>query len=197
MRITQKLLPALLAMGVLCISAAALAGDMLQADPAAGTTVTVGKSITYTYAIETAREGSCVVRFALSQGLAARESSIEVNSAHATELVLGSDGFTLMADGLDAGDQIRFVADVHDDAAEISMSVTNAGGGEDGSIHHVLAQPVPTPEPTEALPAASQQELFATGQRRVTVLVVLGLLVAAGLLTYLVHKFFWRCWPRL
>lgn len=180
---TRVLFSLLLASLLLFAGLPALA---LDAEPAPDSVVSPGDTIAYTYVLPEAM-ANCVLRFSLSPGVSLQSDSVQIKSNHPYEVIYGSDGCVIMADALDKGDTLVFVAQVGEEAVEVWAKLVAADGSiqeTDGYAAHTLAlaQPGAQEEPSRTQqPAAVQQtSSVATGIPGYVYLILL-LLVCAVL----------------
>lgn len=175
---TRALFSLLLASLLLFAGLPALA---LDAEPAPDSVVSPGDTIAYTYVLP-ADMTNCVFRFSLSSGVSLQPDSVQVKASGPYEVVYGSDGCVIMADALDKGDTLVFVAQVGEDAVEVWAKLVAADGSiqeADGYAAHTLALEAPgdTQQAQAQQPAAASP---ATGIPGYVYLILL-LLVCAVL----------------
>ena len=103
----------------------------LDAEPASDSVVSPGETIAYTYVLPEAM-ANCVLRFSLSPGVSLQSDSVQIKSNHPYEVIYGSDGCVIMADGLDKGDTLVFVAQVGEEALEVWAKLVAADGSKPG-----------------------------------------------------------------
>ena len=180
---TRALFSLLLASLLLFAGLPALA---LDAEPAPDSVVSPGDTIAYTYVLP-ADMANCVLRFSLSSGVSLQPDSVQVKASGPYEVIYGSDGCVIMADALDKGDTLVFVAQVGEEAVEVWAKLVAADGSiqeTDGYAAHTLALAEPgaqeEPSRTQQPAAAQQTSSVATGIPGYVYLVLL-LLVCAVL----------------
>ena len=163
---TRALFSLLLASLLLFASLPALA---LDAEPAPDSVVSPGDTIAYTYVLP-ADMTNCVLRFSLSSGVSLQPDSVQVKASGPYEVIYGSDGCVIMADALDKGDTLVFVAQVGEEAVEVWAKLVAADGSiqeTDGYAAHTLALAEPgaqeEPSRTQQPAAAQQTSSVATG----------------------------------
>lgn len=179
----RSLFPLLLASLLLFAGLPALA---LDAEPAPDSVVSSGDTIAYTYVLP-ADMANCVLRFSLSSGVSLQPDSVQVKASGPYEVIYGSDGCVIMADALDKGDTLVFVAQVGEEAVEVWARLVAADGSiqeTDGYAAHTLALAEPgaqeEPSRTQQPSAAQQTSSVATGIPGYVYLILL-LLVCAVL----------------
>ncbi len=179
----RSLFPLLLASLLLFAGLPALA---LDAEPAPDSVVSPGDTIAYTYVLP-ADMANCVLRFSLSSGVSLQPDSVQVKASGPYEVIYGSDGCVIMADVLDKGDTLVFVAQVGEEAVEVWARLVAADGSireTDGYAAHTLALAEPgaqeEPSRTQQPAAAQQTSSVATGIPGYVYLILL-LLVCAVL----------------
>ena len=179
----RSLFPLLLASLLLFAGLPALA---LDAEPAPDSVVSPGDTIAYTYVLP-ADMANCVLRFSLSSGVSLQPDSVQVKASGPYGVIYGSDGCVIMADALDKGDTLVFVAQVGEEAVEVWARLVAADGSiqeTDGYAAHTLALAEPgaqeEPSRTQQPAAAQQTSSVATGIPGYVYLILL-LLVCAVL----------------
>ena len=178
----RRILALLLALPLLFTVSWALA---LDCQPEAGAEVAPGDSITYTYTLPANME-DCALRLSLGPGLTLHENSVKVTTSHEPEVIYGSDGFVVMADALNEGDSIAFVADVSSSALEIWAQLT-AGDGSisepDGYAAHVMVLPAQAQDTAKLAAAAAAQEAAQpdTGKPAINTTALLAVAAVAAL----------------
>lgn len=161
----------------------------LHAEPEAGSEVSPGDAISYTYTLPADME-NCVLRLSLGPGLILRESSVRVESSHAPEVIYGSDGFVVMTDKLDKGDAISFAAEASSAALEIWARITAGDGSipeEEGYAAHILALPAHAQDTALALPQEGEPDAGRLGVNT-SALLTLAALLATGFLGVKLRK---------
>ena len=126
---TRALFSLLLASLLLFAGLPALA---LDAEPAPDSVVSPGDTIAYTYVLP-ADMTNCVLRFSLSSGVSLQPDSVQVKASGPYEVIYGSDGCVIMADALDKGDTLVFVAQVGEEAVEVWAKLVAADGSINGA----------------------------------------------------------------
>ncbi len=160
---TRVLFSLLLASLLLFAGLPALA---LDAEPAPDSVVSPGDTIAYTYVLP-ADMTNCVLRFSLSSGVSLQPDSVQVKASGPYEVIYGSDGCVIMADALDKGDTLVFVAQVGEDAVEVWAKLVAADGSiqeADGYAAHTLALEAPgdTQQTQAQQPAAASSQPSAS-----------------------------------
>lgn len=165
----------------------------LDAEPAPDSVVSPGETIAYTYVLPEAM-ANCVLRFSLSPGVSLQSDSVQIKSNHPYEVIYGSDGCVIMADGLDKGDTLVFVAQVGEEALEVWAKLVAADGSiqeADGYAAHTLALEEPGAEAEEnaqpPAPASARQPAGPAASIPGYVYLILLLLVCA-VLAFLCYK---------
>lgn len=164
----------------------------LDAEPAPDSVVSPGETIAYTYVLPEAM-ANCVLRFSLSPGVSLQSDSVQIKSNHPYEVIYGSDGCVIMADGLDKGDTLVFVAQVGEEALEVWAKLVAADGSiqeADGYAAHTLALAEPggeTQAAQQSAPSSAQQPAGpATGIPGYVYLLLL--LLVCAVLAFLCYK---------
>ncbi|NCB29911.1 MAG: hypothetical protein EOM66_00710 [Clostridia bacterium] len=187
----SKLKSRILALGLALSSLlAVLPVKALNAEPAAGSEVSPGDSISYTYTLSEDME-NCVLRLSLGPGLAMQENSVRIQSAQTPEVVYGSDGFVLMSDKLEKGDTISFVADVSSAALEIWAKITAGDDSiseEDGYAAHILVLPAHAEDTAVAAQTDEETDTGAPGLLNTRSLFVPLLILMAAALALMLRR---------